>query len=60
MSEESVIWRRDGRAGRITLNRPTLLNALDLDMIRTLTSVLLRWPWEVCTTWALRRPRQGD
>jgi len=43
MSEESVIWMRDGRAGRIVLNRPTLLNALDLDMIRTLTSVLLRW-----------------
>lgn len=25
-----------------------------------LASVLLRWPWEVCTTWALRRPRQAD
>jgi enoyl-CoA hydratase/carnithine racemase len=40
---QSVIARRDGRAGRILLNRPKALNALDLDMIRTLTRVLAEW-----------------
>jgi enoyl-CoA hydratase len=42
-NEQSVIARRDGRAGRILLNRPKALNALDLDMIRTLTRVLTEW-----------------
>ena len=41
--EQSVIARRDGRAGRILLNRPRALNALDLEMIRTLTRVLTEW-----------------
>ena len=41
--EQSVIARRDGRAGRILLNRPKALNALDLDMIRALTRVLTEW-----------------
>ncbi|HTW69000.1 MAG TPA: enoyl-CoA hydratase/isomerase family protein [Acetobacteraceae bacterium] len=44
MSEDqSVIARRDGRAGRILLNRPKALNALDLDMIRVLTRALAAW-----------------
>jgi enoyl-CoA hydratase len=42
-NEESVIARRDGRAGRILLNRPKALNALDLEMIRVLTRVLAEW-----------------
>jgi enoyl-CoA hydratase len=41
--EQSVIARRDGRAGRILLNRPKALNALDLDMIRALTRTLTAW-----------------
>jgi len=41
--EESVIARRDRRAGRILLNRPKALNALDLEMIRALTRVLTEW-----------------
>ncbi len=41
--EPSVIARRDGRAGRILLNRPRALNALDLEMIRALTRVLTDW-----------------
>ena len=41
--EQSVIARRDGRAGRILLNRPKALNALDLEMIRALTRVLTEW-----------------
>ena len=32
--EQTVIARRDGRVGRIVLNRPQALNALDLAMIR--------------------------
>jgi enoyl-CoA hydratase/carnithine racemase len=42
-NEPSVIARHDGRAGRILLNRPKALNALDLEMIRGLTRVLSRW-----------------
>jgi len=41
--EDSVVAHRDGRAGRILLNRPKALNALDLEMIRTLTRVLTEW-----------------
>jgi len=41
--EQSVIARRDGRAGRILLNRPKALNALDLEMIRAMTRVLTEW-----------------
>ncbi len=32
-----------GKAGLITLNRPRALNALSLDMVRGLTTVLLQW-----------------
>ncbi len=42
-NEQSVIARRDGRAGRILLNRPRALNALDLEMIRALTLALTEW-----------------
>ncbi|HUB10720.1 MAG TPA: enoyl-CoA hydratase/isomerase family protein [Acetobacteraceae bacterium] len=41
--EASVVTRRDGRAGRILLNRPQALNALDLAMIRVLTRALSEW-----------------
>ncbi|HUB50465.1 MAG TPA: enoyl-CoA hydratase/isomerase family protein [Acetobacteraceae bacterium] len=44
MSEvQNVIARKDGRAGRILLNRAKALNALDLDMIRALTRALTGW-----------------
>ena len=41
--ETSVIARRDRRAGRILLNRPAALNALDLPMIRAITAALAEW-----------------
>ncbi|HEY7581564.1 MAG TPA: enoyl-CoA hydratase/isomerase family protein [Acetobacteraceae bacterium] len=41
--EQTVIARRDGRVGRIVLNRPQALNALDLGMIRACTRALLAW-----------------
>lgn len=43
MPEPSVITRHDGRVGRIVLNRPKALNALDLDMIRAITRALGIW-----------------
>jgi enoyl-CoA hydratase len=41
--EQTVIARRDGRVGRIVLNRPQALNALDLAMIRACTRALTEW-----------------
>ena len=42
-NEETVIARRDGRVGRILLNRPQALNAIDLPMIRACTRALQNW-----------------
>jgi enoyl-CoA hydratase len=42
-SEPSVLVRVVGRAGRLTLNRPSSLNALTLEMVRTLTAALIAW-----------------
>jgi enoyl-CoA hydratase/carnithine racemase len=41
--EQTVIARRDGRVGRIVLNRPQALNALDLAMIRACMAALTAW-----------------
>ena len=41
--EPTVIVRRDGRVGRIVLNRPQTLNALDLSMIRACAQALESW-----------------
>jgi enoyl-CoA hydratase len=42
-SEDTVVTRRDGRIGRILLNRPTALNAIDLPMIRACAQALDQW-----------------
>lgn len=42
-SEAPVRARVAGRLGRLTLNRPTALNALTLDMIRSMAARLLAW-----------------
>jgi enoyl-CoA hydratase len=42
-SEDTVIARRDGRIGRILLNRPKALNAIDLPMIRACSRALDGW-----------------
>jgi len=42
-SEDTVVTRRDGRVGRILLNRPKALNALDQDMIRACAEKLRAW-----------------
>ena len=38
-----VLVSVEGRIGCITLNRPKALNALSLDMVRSLTQALLTW-----------------
>ena len=42
-TEETVVTSRDGRVGRILLNRPRALNALDLSMIRACAAILETW-----------------
>ncbi|MBV9758698.1 MAG: enoyl-CoA hydratase/isomerase family protein [Alphaproteobacteria bacterium] len=41
--EPSVLTWQDGRVGRIRLNRPNALNALDLGMIRLIRGALETW-----------------
>ncbi|MDE2515158.1 MAG: enoyl-CoA hydratase/isomerase family protein [Rhodospirillales bacterium] len=49
MSDEaSVLVRREGRAGRILLNRPKALNALDLPMLRAIAAALEDWRDDPC------------
>ncbi len=38
-----VLVRREGRLGRLTLNRPASLNALTLGMVRTIDAALTAW-----------------
>lgn len=40
---DEVIIRREGRAGRLTLNRPAALNALTYGMVKSITAALLAW-----------------
>lgn len=43
LTDEHVLVSSRGGLGRITLNRPRALNALSLDMIRTISGVLDDW-----------------
>ena len=43
MSEAEVITRIEGSVGRITLNRPRALHALNLGMCEAMTAALLAW-----------------
>jgi enoyl-CoA hydratase len=40
---DKVISRIEGRTGRMSLNRPKAINALDLDMVRAMTVALRNW-----------------
>jgi enoyl-CoA hydratase len=42
-TEQTVLTSRDGRVGRILLNRPKALNALDLPMLRACAAILETW-----------------
>lgn len=41
--EPAVLARKDGRVGRLTLNRPRAINALDHAMVHRLDAVLTEW-----------------
>ncbi len=43
MPEDTILARRDGRVGRIVLNRPKALNALDAPMISGIADALATW-----------------
>ncbi len=43
MSSDDVIIRREGRAGRLTMNRPQALNALTTPMVGMITKALAEW-----------------
>ena len=43
MSDPDILIRIEGRAGRITLNRPKALNAVTWDMIRAIDEALGKW-----------------
>ncbi|MEQ1615012.1 MAG: enoyl-CoA hydratase/isomerase family protein [Hyphomicrobiaceae bacterium] len=43
MSSDDVIIRREGRAGRLTMNRPQALNALTTPMVAMITKALAEW-----------------
>jgi enoyl-CoA hydratase len=45
-AEPEVLIRVEGRAGRITMNRPKALNALTLGMVRDIWRALLAWQSE--------------
>ncbi len=40
---DTVIARKTGQIGRITLNRPKALNALNQEMVEAMTAALLEW-----------------
>jgi enoyl-CoA hydratase len=42
-AEDTLVTSRDGRIGRILLNRPRALNALNLEMIRACAAILDTW-----------------
>jgi enoyl-CoA hydratase len=42
-ASDDVLFRREGRAGRITMNRPQALNALTLGMVHRIWEALLAW-----------------
>ncbi|MGW4481125.1 enoyl-CoA hydratase/isomerase family protein [Rhodococcus triatomae] len=41
--EQEVVVRRSGGVGRLTLNRPKAINALNHAMVRTMAAALLEW-----------------
>jgi enoyl-CoA hydratase len=42
-ASDEVLIRREGRAGRITMNRPQALNALTYPMVGAISTALLAW-----------------
>ena len=48
MATDEVLIRREGRAGRITMNRPKALNALTLPMVGRIWDALMAWRDDPC------------
>ncbi len=53
MSEAEVLTRTEGSVGRITLNRPRALHALNLAMCEAMTAALLDWRDDPAVTMVL-------
>ena len=43
MTDQVIIARKEGRAGRITLNRPKALHSLNQEMCELMIEALLAW-----------------
>ncbi len=43
MSDEQVLFSKRGACGHIVLNRPDAMNALTIDMVRSMTAALYAW-----------------
>jgi enoyl-CoA hydratase len=50
MSSQECLIRREGRAGRITLNRPEALNALTYGMVREISAAMAAWKTDPAIT----------
>lgn len=48
-ASDEVLIRREGRAGRITINRPQALNALTLAMVHRIFEALTQWQSDPAT-----------
>ena len=53
MSEPEVLIRIEGAVGRISLNRPRALHALNRPMCETMTAALLAWRDDPAVAWVL-------
>lgn len=49
-NDEKVLARVEGSLGRITLNRPRAINALDHDMVRAVADTLASWENDAAVT----------
>ncbi|MGK5543435.1 enoyl-CoA hydratase/isomerase family protein [Streptomyces sp. URMC 127] len=52
-ADDAVLLRREGRVGRITLNRPRALNALTHAMVRRIAGALDAWEHDAAVTTVL-------
>ncbi|HYN45155.1 MAG TPA: enoyl-CoA hydratase/isomerase family protein [Allosphingosinicella sp.] len=56
---DKIISRIEGRAGRISLNHPKAINALDLEMVRAMTAALQGWQHDPAVKLILIEHAQG-
>ncbi|GAA3604120.1 enoyl-CoA hydratase/isomerase family protein [Marihabitans asiaticum] len=51
--EAPILFRRDGRAGHVVLNRPKAINALTTEMVRLMTAQLREWATDDSVEWVV-------